>query len=295
MMAISLNSIVLSSILQRLKDGPRGGALHIPAKTSISSHEIKNEKITPGGLRSGGEGLAGVAGPEISRQSRAELPRIVIGIVYFNSQPVLDVDEAADEPDTTNNDEFEAVASGGTVVEDTQKRVDPGEVQRRGETPGGFEERGEAEFGSGGEQEATGAEKRGGRGVVVVDKVRETKPRIGQRIEGKRLVLLRRNVVETEEEEPRVGKGSRGGESRGGNEGIPEFANRGSTEEGRDWEGREDEFGQIGAKGVDVSLFRVGVRHCNLQCKPRFGERNQGMERQLENGEVVGRSERECK
>ena len=72
------------------------------------------------------------------------------------------------------------------------------------------------------------------------------------------MVVSRRSVVETEEKEPRVGNG-RGGKSRGGNERIPEFANRGSTEEGRDRKGRENEFGEVDAKGVDVRFFRIVV------------------------------------
>lgn len=64
--------------------------------------------------------------------------------------------------------------------------------------------------------------------------------------------------METEEKEPRMGKG-RGGKRRGGNERVPKFANRGSAEEGRDGKGREDEFGEVDAKGVNVRFFRVVV------------------------------------
>ncbi|KAK8711697.1 hypothetical protein V6N13_146968 [Hibiscus sabdariffa] len=96
----------------------------------------------------------------------------------MNLQPVFYVDQATDEPHSTDDDEFEAVpATRGTVVEDTQKRVNPGELQGRGETPSRFENRGVAELGSGGEKEAIGAEERGGgRGIV---EVREKEPGVG--------------------------------------------------------------------------------------------------------------------
>lgn len=55
--------------------------------------------------------------------------------------------------------------------------------------------------------------------------------------------------METEEEEPRVGK-ARGSKRRGGNKRIPELANGGSTEEGRERKGREDELGEIEAERV---------------------------------------------
>lgn len=64
--------------------------------------------------------------------------------------------------------------------------------------------------------------------------------------------------METEEEEPRVGK-ARGSKRRGGNKRIPELANGGSTEEGRERKGREDELGEIEAEGLDVGFFRVVV------------------------------------
>jgi len=41
--------MVLSSILHKLNDGP-SDELHVPARTSRSWHEIKKERITPGGL-----------------------------------------------------------------------------------------------------------------------------------------------------------------------------------------------------------------------------------------------------
>lgn len=48
-------------------------------------------------------------------------------------------------------------------MEDAQKRVDPGVLQGQGDTPGGFENWGVSEFGSGGEEEAIGADERRGR------------------------------------------------------------------------------------------------------------------------------------
>ncbi|KAL6208917.1 hypothetical protein ACLB2K_019860 [Fragaria x ananassa] len=202
-----------------------------------------------------GQGLGGVPGSEVSRERRTELPGVGVGVVDLDGQAVFYVDQVADEPDAADDDEVGEERGGGG--EDAEKRVDAGEVERGGGAPGAFEDAGVGKGGGGDEEEAVGAEE-GGVGVVMVrreDGGGEEEPAVGERIEGEGLVVLGGGVVDAEEEEPRVGLGLsldlRGGEGCGGDDGLPELANGGDADEGRDREVGEDQLRHVGAQAGD--------------------------------------------
>lgn len=110
-----------------------------------------------------------------------------------------------------------------SIVEDTHERIDPGEVEGRGEVPGGVEDRGVEEVGGGDEEEGVGADE-GGVGLVwmVVLGCGEEEPGVGGRVKGKGLVVLGGDVMDAMEEEPWVvGMIGESGERRRGDDGVP--------------------------------------------------------------------------
>lgn len=182
-----------------------------------------------------GERLGGIAGPEIRRQRRTDLPRVRIRVVDLCGEAVLDVDEIADESDASDDDKaWKARCIAMVVVEDTDERVDPRETERGRDAPGVFEDARAGEVGGGGEEEAVGAEEAGGGGVVESGENGEAEPEIGDGVEGEGLIVLGGGVVEAIEEEPRATAvddlGGGGAEAWRGNDGEPELADGGGSD-----------------------------------------------------------------
>ncbi|KAF5458248.1 hypothetical protein F2P56_022290, partial [Juglans regia] len=114
-----------------------------------------------------------------------------------------------------------------------------------------MEDRGEGEQGGGDEEEAMGSEE-GGRsgGREREGGTREAKPDIGKRIVGEGLMVLGGGVVEAVKKKPgaAMGLGGGRGEGGGGDDGVPDLADGGGSDEGRDWEEGEDVLRQVRAK-----------------------------------------------
>lgn len=148
-----------------------------------------------------------------------------------------------------------------TIRENSDKRVDSGEVERGSEMPGGLENGRVTECGSGSEKEAIRTDEgRSGSGREL-----DVKPGVRDGIEGKRLVVFGGGVVEAQEKEPRavavVGVTlSQRREGRGGDNRQPRFAHRGGANQAWNRKKRQDVFGHVGAQGREVGV-RVVVRH----------------------------------
>lgn len=188
---------------ERKQDPGRSQSLHVapdPIAQVEARHEarIDPEHIKPTAEERRRQGLRRVPGAEVGGQGRAEVPAVGPGVVNLDRQPVLDVDEVADEAVAPDDDEPQAGAGAGAAVvgEDGEEGVEAGEVERGGGAPGVAEDAGEGEGRGGGEEEAGG----GGEGAVGVGG--EAEPGVGEGVEGEGLVVAGGGVVDAVEEEP---------------------------------------------------------------------------------------------
>lgn len=81
--------------------------------------------------------------------------------------------------------------------------------------------------------------------------------------------------METVEEEPWLGLGLREGrgEGRGGDDGVPELADRGGSDEGGDWEKGEDMLRQVRAQRAKFCHFQKKQKQRETERQSKGGKR----------------------